>query len=243
MINKERMMQIKNILKYVGIAAFAVAIFLAAWNLKPDEKPEVIYKVEKVPVLDSILKDSLTDEIHNKALRILGLEQAYNALFAKYQEVKADTVYIGDSAQTFTLNHEWIIRVVRTSDVCSVYTFKVDSLVFRDSVPVLDSVVGVPKIYPFKFSEKQFVLISKHDGVFLKKVKEFPISVSLGIGVDYELFRGFSVDSLNFDWDKFTEKIHVDFRYDRLKMNVSWKDFLKENRRFDVGLDYILFKL
>lgn len=210
----------KKILMGIGFVGLCLLIFWIARATKPS--PEPIIVETEIPVLDSLLKDSLTDEIHNRALRILGLEQAYNTLFAKWKAIKPDTVFIASEPQTFTLKHEWIVRIVRTVDICSVYTFRIDSLVSKDSIPVLDSVVGTSKLYPFKFKESEFIITTKHDGIFLKTKKEFPLSFMLGPSVRYIMLNdtfGFS----NFEnMNRFEVGVAVELWYrDKLRLRTE----------------------
>lgn len=227
----------KKILMGIGFIVLCVLIFVIARATKPDPEPVIVEK--EIPVLDSVLKDSLTDEIHNKALRILGLEQAYNALFAKWKEVRPETIFVHPEPQKFKLQHEWIAKVVKTAQYCSVYTFRIDSLVTRDSAPVLDSVVGTQKLYPLKTKANEFVITSKPDGLFFKEKKHFSVSVMIGLDVKYTVMSdtvGFE-DFNNMDryqvgaaaevWYKDRARLRTDIYTNRIWSVDLWVPIIK----------------
>lgn len=234
------------LLKHLGWIFLCIFITWFVWNIKPTPKPDTVIEYKTKLVLDSILKDSLVREANHWYDKFWITKKAYDLLFEEWKQIKPDTVFISDTIETFVIDWEWIIKIHRTAEMCSVWTFKIDSLLLKgdletikkdilslkqlkkltDSLVSPDSVVGRVKLYPLKFKEQEFILTSQRNNLFIKVKKETPFSLLFGAGIGYNLMgtdlKPYTSDII-LGWDRFSERIYTELWYkDKAKLHLGY---------------------
>jgi len=228
-----------------------IMFLLVERGCKPSPPPPETVTVVCTLSLGDYLKDSLTNEIKNRFLRIVHLEGVVNELLGKLKEKKADTVQIGVIQEKFSLKWEWIAHVKKTGKGLIVVTFRIDSLVKQEDIAKLeemvdagkvvgDSVIGRTRVYTYLFKEDDFVLTSRGEEPFLAIQRQTPFSGFLWVGFGYSIIDNQFQSPDN--WGSM----------DRFKFRAGFELYIKDRIRLGphidnqegiwVGSDYALWR-
>ena len=190
---------IKWILSILGIIVLIALIAWITWNVKPVETITTTETIYKIDPLDSILADSLGKEADRWYNKWWATKLQLDKLFAKWKELKPDTIIKSDTVETYTIYHEYIVKIEKINKRIVIWTFRIDSLLARGTLEEIknaiadgvfepaDSVSGTVRkyIYSLPTDCNDYVAVSKPRGLFFEYQKDSPFAFLVGIGTDY----------------------------------------------------------
>lgn len=209
------MQKIKSVFALIGLVLVVLLIgFFVGRGCKKVEVVEVpVVNNDSILKLNKVLQDTVVSLNRSFFARIFELEKELSEERKKPPKV----VYVTDTIESFVLSWEWIAKVHKTAEQCSVWTFKIDSLFMRGSMDDIlsdmksvdmltgfDTVCGRLKLYVYDMKERNFTLTSKNEGLFCKVEKErnIPVRILLSLGVKYSVITNdYGIDTFSDTWN------------------------------------------